>query len=127
MKTQSLPTGFVQTGPRIESSSVKVYKDAKIMRLSPDLVDAIDSNDPEFLLFTSFVDSKKKILVLQRAKTAGPGVFQTWKSNPGASRSVLISCPRILDQLGIADASAPGTYRAEVKAGAVYVYFREKL
>lgn len=115
-----------QTGPRVEASSVKVYNDGKILRISPDLVRALASASKD-LIFLAFVDRKAKVLVLKLAKAESEITYRTWVSSPGKSRSVLLAVSGLLNQLGITEKDAPGVYSALVGKKELRIDFSKKV
>lgn len=128
MTLKRAPSFLKQSGPKVEASSVKVYSNGKILRISNDLIDKLQPGlNVDFLDLVPFIGPKQTLVLKIAEKADFEGtVLRTWQSSPEA-KSFLISLAGLLQSLGLTEKDSPGTYKAEVKDGTLIIHFAERL
>lgn len=102
-------------GPRIKPGTVRIYRDEKVMRLSPDLLDGLVLTTaarrcPRIWRFLPTIGLHTKLLHLQWTGS-DEHTLTAWRSQPGA-KSLLIHVSGILGMLDLKNAA--GVYPAGV-------------
>lgn len=127
-KLKRAPAFLRQSGPKVEANTVRVYRHGKILRISNDLMQELvpDYERQSFLNLVPFVGEDQTLVLKVAKKDERGALLRTWQSSP-ESRSVLVSLAGLLTLLELSEATAPGSYRAEVKEDSLMIYFTSKL